>query len=127
MGTMEALALPAEATSVRRAREFVGDLASSYLPDPTPAVLLTSELVTNAIRHVRTAVTVSVKPGPPFRVEVHDGVGATKMFRDLIARKPSPVPETASTGRGLHLVHELATRLGLDYDPDGGKVVWFEL
>lgn len=90
-------------------------------------MLLTSELVTNVIRHAHTAVTVAVEPGPPFRVEVHDGVAATEAFRDLIARKPPPAPHTASSGRGLSLLHDLAARFGLDDDPDGGKVVWFEL
>lgn len=124
---MKAISLPAEATSVRRARAFVGELAASVLPDPDPAVLLTSELVGNVVRHARTVVTVSVSPGPPFRVEVHDGVAATDAFRQLIARKPPSTTDTASSGRGLVLVHDLAVRLGLDDDPDGGKVVWFEL
>ena len=123
---MRVIALPADATSARRARSFVGEVASSLLPDPSSAVLLTSELVANVVRHAHTDLTVSVEPGPPFRVEVHDGVGATEAFRTLIARKP-PAADTALSGRGLGLVHDLAARLGIEDDPGGGKVVWFEL
>jgi hypothetical protein len=88
---------------------------------------MTSELVTNVIRHANTDVTVSVEPGPPFRVEVHDGAAAGDAFRELIVRKPSAVSHSAPSGRGLSLLHDLAERIGLDDDPNGGKAVWFEL
>ena len=124
---MESLALPADSSSATRARAFVGGLAAEHLADPFPAVLLTSELVANVVCHARTDLTVSVAAGPPFRVEVRDGVAATQAFRELIARRPRPAPASAPGGRGLGLVHDLASRVGLDDGPDGGKVVWFEL
>ena len=124
---MESLELPADATSVMRARAFVRHLASVHLADPFTAVLLTSELVSNVVLHARSALTVSVQPGPPFRVEVRDGVAATEAFRELISRRPPPVPATSSGGRGIGLLHDLAVRVGLEDDLDGGKVVWFEL
>lgn len=125
---MYSLTLPADAASVMRARSFVEELASDHLGDPFPAVLMTSELVGNVVRHAHTELTVTVKPGPPFRVEVHDGVAATDAFRALIAQRPSPPAMAASGGRGLGLLHDLATRIGLDDDPpNGGKVVWFEM
>jgi anti-sigma regulatory factor (Ser/Thr protein kinase) len=37
--------------------------------DVACAVLLTSELVTNVVRHARTDATITVDVGPPFRVE----------------------------------------------------------
>lgn len=91
------------------------------------AVLLTSELVSNVVVHAETDVRLSVTDGPPVRVEVHDGVAATDAFRDIIERRPAMVPPSALGGRGVGLVHQLASRLGLTDDPEGGKVVWFEI
>jgi len=34
---------------------------------------------------------------------------------------------TAATGRGLRLLESLAVRWGVRPEPDGGKVVWFEV
>ena len=86
---------------------------------------MTSELVANVVLHVRTDVTLKVWQGPPVRVEVHNGEAATEAFRDLIRNSAIPEP-SSSSGRGLGLVRRLATRVGLNDDPDGGKVVWFE-
>ena len=61
------------------------------------------------------------------RVEVHVGAAATDAFREIVTAG-RPIPNTSAVrGRGLHLVWALATRVGLDDDPDGGKVVWFEV
>jgi anti-sigma regulatory factor (Ser/Thr protein kinase) len=88
---------------------------------------MTSELVANVVRHTESQVTVTVRPGPPVRVEVHDGIAATDTFRRLVSTA-GRMPEASSPGgRGLALVRELASKIGLDDDPDGGKVVWFEL
>lgn len=125
--TMEAIDLPAEPQAVARARRFVADVASGHVEDPGVLLLLTSELVTNVVRHARTELTVRVGLGPPLRVEVQDGVAATEAFRDLIARRPAVVARDSLGGRGISLVHDLAVRIGLDDDASGGKVVWFEL
>ena len=90
-------------------------------------MLLTSELVTNVVLHAQTDIGLEVTIGPPFRVEIHDGVAATVAFREMIAEPPPAVDVTAVGGRGIGLMHHLAVRLGLNDDPDGGKVVWFEL
>ena len=90
-------------------------------------MLLASELVTNVVRHAGTDVRVRVLNGPPFRVEVHDGVAATVAFRKMIAEPPPLVGTRSVGGRGLALVRNLAVRFGLDDDADGGKVIWFEL
>jgi DNA primase len=68
-----------------------------------------------------------VRAGPPVRVEVSDGIAATDRFRDLL-NAAGPMPAlSASGGRGLPLLRLLASRVGLDDEPRGGKVVWFEL
>jgi anti-sigma regulatory factor (Ser/Thr protein kinase) len=90
-------------------------------------LLMTSELVTNVVRHANTEVRVSVEAGPPIRVEVHDHVAATDAFRAIVSTRPGPVSRDATGGRGLPLVHDLASRVGLGDDPQGGKVVWFEV
>lgn len=121
------LRLPADLSSASRARSFVEQTLSGRVDDVAAVVLMTSELVMNVALHANTAVTVTVRDGPPVRVEVHDGVAATDAFREMMAAD-RPFPEaSAVSGRGLHLVRSLSTRVGLDDDPDGGKVVWFEL
>ena len=84
------------------------------------ALLLTSELVANAIRHAGGRVGLRLVSGAgSVRIEVHDCVPTL------------PVPRTASmddeSGRGLTLVHALASRWGVAEMPDGGKSVWFEV
>ena len=124
---MTSLTLPAELTSVAKARQFVRGTAPDGGDSVAVAELLTSELVANVVRHAETDVTVTVRMGPPFRVEVHDGLAATEAFRAMIAEPPPTVDISSTGGRGLGMVHTLATQIGLDDDPDGGKVVWFEL
>ena len=109
-------------SAVRRARELVAAALASWDRDDVVEVaeLLTSELVSNAVVHARTAFTVSVQADPPVaRIEVHD-------------RLPSlPMPEAAPAdesehGRGLLLVEALASQWGARV-AEGGKVVWFVL
>lgn len=121
------LRLPAELRSASVARAFVERELSGHVDDLPAVVLMTSELVTNGALHANTAVTVTVREGPPVRVEVHDGAAATDAFRENVTAG-RPIPNASAVrGRGLHLVWALATRVGLDDDPDGGKVVWFEV
>ena len=82
-------------------------------------MLLTNELISNAVLHARTDMELRLRTWDDgLRVEVHDGN----------TRRPSPslTPADATSGRGLHLVESLADRWGVDGTPDG-KVVWFEL
>ena len=84
--------------------------------------------MSNVVRHTSSEIRVTVDaPAPTIRVAVHDGVAATQAFRAVVAGPPPNIEATASGGRGMAMVHKLAHRLGLDDDPDGGKVVWFEL
>ena len=80
-------------------------------------VLLTSELVTNAVLHARTPVTVTVtREGDGVRVSVADGSHVTPARRRTSA--------TATTGRGLQLLDKLADHWAVDTDSHG-KTVWF--
>ncbi len=82
------------------------------------AQLLTSELVTNALRYGGPPLHVSLGcDGNSVRVTVADGTPDGPRLKD-------PGPE-AESGRGMILVEALATRWGVEaYDV--GKGVWFE-
>ena len=113
-----------ELSSPAAARAFVrSELEQQAVPEPPleTAVLLTSEIVSNALLHARTQVDLLlIMASSGVRVEVHDGN----------ARQPrppaTPAPLDATTGRGLMMVEALAGRWGVDGTGDG-KTVWFEL
>jgi len=88
--------------------------------DAGVAVLLTSELVTNAIRQeagklVTLAITCSCRQ---LRVDVHDTSRALPVLMD--------VPADAETGRGLMLVATMSSQWGF-YPTPAGKAVYFTL
>ncbi|WP_426594002.1 ATP-binding protein [Cellulomonas sp. McL0617] len=84
------------------------------------AILLVSELVTNAVAHARPPVTLRVHVDEErTRVEVVDGA----QQRMPIVLDPPP---TALGGRGVMFVDRLATRWGTSRQ-SGSKAVWFEL
>jgi anti-sigma regulatory factor (Ser/Thr protein kinase) len=115
--------LPAEASSAAAARAVVRALlmgVGEQDPDQQAidrVLLLTSEVVTNAILHARTPLrlTASVDDGEVV-VRVYDSVASLPRRREYL-------PD-AGTGRGLHLVEELADSWGVDQTA-GGKSVWF--
>lgn len=116
------LPLPADVRSVRQARRFVAEQCLTLALAPArcdDALLLTSELVTNAILHGRSEVCVEV-------VE-RDGVVRISV-QDENSRHPAAVPQDADAldGRGLALVDAVAVRWGVE-DRPLGKAVWFEL
>jgi anti-sigma regulatory factor (Ser/Thr protein kinase) len=88
--------------------------------DPDVAVLLTSELVTNAIMHEASGtVTLAIsRSRDRLRVEVHD----TSCFMPV----PVDAPADAETGRGLMLVGALSDGWG-SYRTLVGKAVYFML
>jgi PAS domain S-box-containing protein len=84
------------------------------------ALLLTSELVANAVRHAGGRVGLRLLSGSgSVRIEVHDCVPTLPA-----PRRPSIDDES---GRGLALVDALSSRWGVTQMPDGGKSVWFEV
>lgn len=107
--------------AVRDARGFVAkalrDWSCHALIDV--AVLLTSELVTNAILHAKTGPTVRMAlNGSTLRVEVLDRGPGTP------TRGSSPTD--ALSGRGLALVEAMSDGWGVSNVAEG-KAVWFEL
>jgi hypothetical protein len=88
--------------------------------DEEAAVLLTSELVSNAIRHETGEGIMLVVTGSSgqLRVDVHD----TSCSFPTVAE----VPADAETGRGLLLVAALSAEWGF-YRTPTGKAVYFTL
>ena len=115
---LELEARPQSAGQARRAvASLLGRSDLDSLVDVT--MLLTSEVVTNAILHARTNVVVTVVVDPPIaRVEVCDDA---ERYPEM--RRPD---EEATSGRGMVLVDTLATAWGVR-PANGGKCVWFEV
>lgn len=108
---------------IPRSRRFVADTLRSQGTDPDDAVLLiTSELVTNAVRHGDGDVELRViLEHGRVRLEVLDDGHAP-----LAAPEVVPPPDAAG-GRGLHLVRSVAQHWGSGFDRDGRTMVWAEL
>lgn len=109
-------AAAAEARSQVRAAICAWDIPV----DPTAAVVLTSELVTNAIRHEagETVMLVISCACGQLRVDVHDTSWSVPVLVDA--------PADAETGRGLMLVASMSTDWGF-YRTPAGKAVYFML
>jgi DNA-binding NarL/FixJ family response regulator len=108
--------------SARVARSFVRETLRSWgVTDPLDdALLVVSELVSNAIVHARSSCELRLGLSPVIvRVEVVDAGGGT----------PDPLPpsRTRPHGRGLTLIDAVASAWGVDPQVAGGKVVWAEI
>ncbi|MCU0264776.1 MAG: ATP-binding protein [Actinomycetia bacterium] len=114
--------LDAEPGQVALARHLVsGYVREQGHDEEDVAVLLVSELVTNAILHGRGPLELRARAtGDSLRVEVHDADPRTAPTLS------TDVGPTDDGGRGLQLVDILADRWGWAESP-AGKVVWFEL
>lgn len=113
------LRLPARASSVPEARRFVvRQLEQWSLQELADIVaLLTSEVVSNAVLHARTEVTVIVVDlGGAVQVDVSD--------LSPVAPVPRQHAADATTGRGMQLLDQLA-RSWQVLQHDGGKTVRF--
>jgi anti-sigma regulatory factor (Ser/Thr protein kinase) len=120
--------LPAELGSVVAARRLVESAAASWgIPQGVSedAALAVSELVTNAVLHASTVLTVRVRRlGSGVRLEVQDG--STKL-PVVGADRPEELLATRSmTGRGLALLAGTVDRWGADPLPSG-KSMWAEI
>lgn len=115
------LELAAVPESVRAAREAVSGVLRNHGHGDAvdTAVLLTSELVTNAVVHARSTVQLhaAVQSGV-LRVEAHDRSPRQPVRRDAT--------RDSVDHRGLVIVSALADRWGYT-ELAGGKYVWFEL
>ncbi len=112
----------AELRSATEARRFVEDeLRPAGAGEDTlcHAQLLVTELVTNAARHARSAVdlTISGEDGR-VRIEARD---------DSSAMPTAPRVETETRHRGLQLIEDLSEGWGVDVRGDDGKIIWCEL
>jgi anti-sigma regulatory factor (Ser/Thr protein kinase) len=113
--------LRADARSAGRARAFVRDALQRWGCDHLVelTVLVANEVVTNAILHARTEVSLRVRLRQGFvRIEVIDHSHAEPVRRST--------PDDATGGRGLAVLDALAARWGVDRLPEG-KRVWFDM
>ncbi|MEU7036856.1 SpoIIE family protein phosphatase [Streptomyces sp. NPDC046237] len=112
--------------SVATARAFVRDTLQGwgYAEVVDDAVVLTSELVTNAVIHAGTAADVlCLRSEDGIRVEVADRYPE----REIPVQGGRTVAHPdRENGRGLLLCAALATRWGVEYTPTH-KRVWFQL
>jgi anti-sigma regulatory factor (Ser/Thr protein kinase) len=108
------------AAAAARSRVRAAIYAWDVPVDTAAAVLLTSELVTNAIRHEtgETIMLVISCARGQLRIDVHDTSCSVPMLVDG--------PTDAETGRGLMLVSSLSTEWGY-YRTPAGKAVYFTL
>ncbi|MFE9449887.1 SpoIIE family protein phosphatase [Streptomyces sp. NPDC006739] len=113
--------------SVATARSFVRDTLQGwgFADIVDDAVVLTSELVTNAVVHAGThAEVLCLRAEDGVRIEVADRYPEREVpLQGSVATMGSPDREG---GRGLQLCAALATRWGVDYTPTH-KNVWFQL
>ncbi|MDT9690496.1 SpoIIE family protein phosphatase [Streptomyces sp. P9(2023)] len=112
--------------SVATARAFVRDTLQGwgYAEVVDDAVVLTSELVTNAVIHAGTAADVLCLRGDDgVRVEVADHYPEREI--PVQGGRTLAHPDREN-GRGLLLCAALATRWGVEYTPTH-KHVWFQL
>jgi anti-sigma regulatory factor (Ser/Thr protein kinase) len=116
------LMVSADAAATRSARSVVRELCATGEVDQQgveTAVLLVTELVSNAIEHGGgSAVLDAEVDGRRLRVCVVDD--------DPTLPSASLASIDAERGRGLLLVEALSSRWGAE-PRDGGKNVWFEL
>lgn len=116
------LDLPPRPASAAEARRFIG---RAVQPVTSPeqreiAVLLASELVTNALLYAEGRIRIGVEcDDERVRISVRD--------RSAAPARPKQVGVEATSGRGLALVERLASAWGVEQVPDDGKEVWFEL
>ena len=112
--------------SARAARDAVGRLlgARASVSFVRDALLLTSELVSNAVTHgggsceLRASFT---SPPDHLRVDVIDGSPSIPIVASEVSRR------ARVGGLGLVLVSEVASDWGVAPVAGGGKSVWFEI
>jgi anti-sigma regulatory factor (Ser/Thr protein kinase)/anti-anti-sigma regulatory factor len=115
------LRLVASASSVGQARRGVDELLGSVpVGVRNTAELVTSELATNALRHVHEPFTVSLALNDAELL-----VAVTDHSRRLPRRRPMSLESEG--GRGLYLVDRLCASWGVRLIHKDGKAVWARL
>lgn len=130
------LPLAPSPTAPATARRFIRDTCRQWrldaAEDPTDrlarpwmeelvdrAVLVASELVTNAVIHTQGPVRLRLE----WRQE-RLYVAVSDRLPRLLGLAAEPGDPDAEGGRGLVIVDQLATRWGVQHPPGGGKVIW---
>ena len=115
--------LPHTLAAPALARGYLVSMSAAWTADVLElAVLLTSELVTNAVVHGLGPVELLLDDdGARLRIEISDG-------EPVLPSGPGTPKATDEHGRGLLIVDRFAARWGSEprrLPP--GKIVWFEL
>jgi anti-sigma regulatory factor (Ser/Thr protein kinase) len=114
--------LPRSLASVATARRFVEESVRKWQVEPLldDALLVISELVTNAVTHADSSFRIRLSLTPArLRIDVLDNGAGTP--------EPLPYSQTEEDGRGLYMVDAVTSAWGLDDVPGEGKLVWAEL
>ena len=111
-------AFPNAPAGVRDARAYVADALRGADPNAVDAaVLMVSELATNAVVHTTSPFTIGIDQcDHEVRISVTDEGAGTPRLRHAAA--------SDTDGRGLSIVDAFAVEWGVDQRPDS-KTVWF--
>lgn len=111
--------IPYAGSSASIARDEVRRTLSSWPSDRLDdAVLLVTELVSNAVIHGQPGIELAVAPTER---------GVRVSVTDTGVEMPRRKPVWAGGHRGLEIVEMLSDAWGYDELSTGGKTVWFEL
>jgi len=112
--------------TAEEARLFLSEAMASFNVDidKDAARLLTSEIASNAVRHGKEPIDVSVSVEESgLRVSIFDRGGG---FDPKDLRFDQALSLETEGGRGLQLVHALSSDWGVERSDDGTEV-WFRL
>ncbi|MFJ7272386.1 ATP-binding protein [Streptomyces sp. NPDC099050] len=122
-GQRRRLALRGVRGAVAKGRDFTGEALRDWGWDGTEtaedALLLVSELLTNASLHADGCHELVLTAGETLRIEVYDGATT------LPSRHPAP-QRGIPGGHGLYIVERLSDRWG-SHAHEHGKAVWAEI
>ncbi len=114
--------LPGSSLAPSVARSFVEESLSRHHLDSLreTALLLTSEVVSNAVTHAQSSSTLRIRVvGDAVRISVTDA-GYGSILMEAVG------PHAAGGGRGLFIVDQVALDWGTR-QTDRGTEVWFDL
>lgn len=124
-------ALRPTSASSRTAREFATNTLCSWGLDELvdDAVVIISELVTNAVRHGVPPYAAAAGDAPIKLTLVRQARFAVFIVSDPGEQDPRmrPADDVCENGRGLHVIEALSRAWGWTPLPDGGKAVWAAL